>query len=306
MKKISFLIAAHNEEKIISNALDNLLNLPYGNYEVIIGLDGCTDGTLKIVQDYCKKSKRFRVFNLDIRKGKPAVINEIIKKASGEIIIINDADWTFEVKNKAQLEKFISVFDDSEVGGIAESWPIEDMRRTDTNIGYKMVALSSHYWFLFQKKRFTLKKGRFLFLDSSALFMTNIFRKNLYKPNSTLGDDFERTRDILSTGKKIVTFNEEDIPRMRASYSQISISDLFRQKIRTANARKQIKSGKREVGLKYYLEANAFIIRKAFSDGITSGLMVALWFLITSSATAVAALKNLDTERGWQLRHKRH
>ncbi len=47
--KISFLMAAHNEEKIIGEALDSLSKIPYENYEVIIGLDGCTDGTEGIV-----------------------------------------------------------------------------------------------------------------------------------------------------------------------------------------------------------------------------------------------------------------
>ena len=54
--KISFLIAAHNEEKIIGKTLENLLRLPYSNFEVIIGLDGCTDNTEKIVKNYCEKS----------------------------------------------------------------------------------------------------------------------------------------------------------------------------------------------------------------------------------------------------------
>ncbi len=72
-RKISFLIPAHNEEKIIGKTLDNLFNLPYNNYEVIIGLDGCTDNTEQIVRKFRKKSNRFGYYKFDLRKGKPAV-----------------------------------------------------------------------------------------------------------------------------------------------------------------------------------------------------------------------------------------
>ena len=56
--KISFLIAAHNEEKMIGSTLKNLLSLPYKNYEIIIGLDGCTDRTLEIVKAFKKRNKK--------------------------------------------------------------------------------------------------------------------------------------------------------------------------------------------------------------------------------------------------------
>ena len=79
MVRISFLMAAHNEEKIIRGALENLSKLPYDSYEVILGLDGCEDNTLSIVKEYKKKKPRiFKYYELNERKGKPAVINKII------------------------------------------------------------------------------------------------------------------------------------------------------------------------------------------------------------------------------------
>jgi len=95
--KLSFLIPAHNEEKVIGKTLENLLNIPHKDYEVIIGLDGCTDGTEEIVKEFVKKSNKFKYKSLNLRSGKPTVINEIIKYAKGNIIIINDADWIFKI-----------------------------------------------------------------------------------------------------------------------------------------------------------------------------------------------------------------
>src|SRR3989338_6041575 len=126
MVKISFLIAAHNEERIIGKALENLSSLPFNSYEVILGLDGCTDNTLRIVKEFKKKyPKIFKYYELNERKGKPAVINKIIPHAKGELIIIHDADWIFRVKSKEDLEEYVSWFKDQELGGVVESYPIE-------------------------------------------------------------------------------------------------------------------------------------------------------------------------------------
>jgi glycosyltransferase involved in cell wall biosynthesis len=307
MKKISFLIAAHNEEKIISKTLENLINLPYPNYEVIIGLDGCTDKTESIVKSFIKRSSRFKYFSLNLREGKHKVINYIIKKAKGEIIIINDADWIFNYINKKILYRFVSVFDDPKIGGIAEHFPVEwdENNLKNSNFGYKMVAYSSFFWFKYQKERFTQKiNGQFL-LKSPMMSLTNIFRRKLYKENVTLGDDFERTEYIMQKGYNIVLFDTLEMPRMVASYDRIKIRDLIKQKIRTAIARKQInKLTKSNINIKnYYLSSITYILRNAWRDGLYTGLLVTLWVLIAIYGQLMANLTKIkSTSEAWKLR----
>jgi len=299
-------MAAHNEEKIIEKPLLNLLNLPYENYEVIVGLDGCTDNTEEIVKKFCKKSKKFRYFKLNLRQGKPAVINRIIKHATGEVIIIHDADWIFQVKSKEKLIKFLKVFDKPKIGGIGESFPIEwtPEKFENANLGYKMVAYSTKFWYDFQKKKFTYKKDNFLYLKEPTMFLTNIFRKKLFKENSSLGDDFERTKDIMDSNYGVVLFNDINMPRMIAVYDKIRIRDLFKQKIRTAIAREQIKD-EQNIGLKYYLSATWFIFREGWSSGFKIGFIITFWIFLTSIATFYARFKKINTKEGWKLRIKR-
>lgn len=305
--KLSFLIPAHNEEKIIEKPLLNLLKIPYNNYEVIIGLDGCTDNTEKIVKKFCKKSKKFKYFKLNLRQGKPAVINKIIKYATGEIVIIHDADWIFQVNSKEKLIEFLKVFDNPEVGGIAESFPVEwtPERFKNANLGYKMVAYSSKFWLEFQKNNFTYKKDGIIYLKESTMFLTNIFRKNLFKENSSLGDDFERTKDIMDAGYKIVLFDDINMPRMIAVYDKIQIRDLFNQKIRTAMAREQIKNEQKVNVISYYLPATWFILKKGWSNGFKIGFIISFWIFLTSMATFYAKFKKLNTKEGWKMRIKR-
>ena len=307
--KISFLIPAHNEEKIIAKTLDNLLSIPHKEIEIILGLDGCTDKTEKIVKQYAEKSKKIKYFSLNLREGKPTVIDFIIKKASGDIIIINDADWLFTVKSKFALQKLLSIFKDKKVGGIAEPFPVEWDKENlkKSNFTYKMVAYSSYFWLLYQKERLASKKGDLWYASQPTMFLTNIFRKDLYKKNLSLGDDFERTKYIMDKGYSIILSDNQELPRMIASYNKISLRDFFKQKIRTAMARSQLKqSNIMPLTIKnYYLPANLFIIKRGFSESFILGCLMFFWAFITSIATFIALFKKKDTKAGWQLRAKR-
>jgi glycosyltransferase involved in cell wall biosynthesis len=305
--KISFLIAAHNEEKIIKKTLNNLLHLPYDNYEVILGLDGCTDETEQIVKSYCKKSRKFKYYNFNLRQGKPAVINMIIKKAKGEIIIINDADWIFHVENRKVMKDFVSIFNDEKIGGITESFPVEwdKYNLKDSNSGYKMTAYSSYFWLEFQKKNYTYEREGKVFLKEPGMFLTNIFRKKLYQPNTSLGDDFERTTDILNQGYDLQILKDENMPRFIATYNKISIGDLFKQKVRTAKAREQIKKDNESINLFYYLRANSYILTRGFLKNPYIGMLMLFWFILTVNATIKSKFKKFGTKEGWKLRVKR-
>lgn len=307
--KISFLVAAHNEEKIIASCLNNLFHLPYNNYEIIVGLDGCTDNTEKIVKEFEKKSKRFSHYNLNLRQGKPAVINTIIKKATGDIIVVNDADWIFQVKDEQSLKDFISIFNNSEIGGIVEANALEfnQKKLKNSNLGFKMVAYSSQFWLDFQKKRFAQRKGNLFYLKEPTMFLTNIFRKKLFKENASLGDDFERTKDIMDAGYKIVISEDKDTPRFVPIYDKIFLSDLFKQKLRTAKAREQVKSGQKITFTNYYFPLIWHIFKKAWQNSFYVGAITTFWIAMTAIATFISHLtfRKTSTKEGWKLRMRR-
>lgn len=306
--KISFLIAAHNEEKIIGRTLNHLLNIPYENYEIVLGLDGCDDKTEEIVKGMQKKSKKIKYYKLNLRQGKPAVIDEIIKKATGEIIIINDADWLYEIKSSEKIKKFLSVFENENVGGIAESFPAEwhkeNLEKSD--LGYKMEAYSSYFWLNFQKEKFTYKKYGMICLKEPTMFLTNIFRKKLYKKNFSLGDDFERTKNIMDQKYEIVLFDDLEMPRIKTTYTKTNVKDSFNQKIRTAVARKQLRE--RDVFdvnvQNYYFPAVWYIFKNSWRK-LNVGTIISFWIIMTILATLIAEFKNFGTKEGWQIRIKR-
>lgn len=300
-------MAAHNEEKIIARTLQHILSLPYRNYEIIVGLDGCTDNTEKIVKNFAKTSKRIRYYSLNLRKGKPAVINAIVKKAKGEIIIINDADWLFDAASVAKIKKMLGVFDDSSIGGIAMAYPVEwtEEKINNSNLGYRMTAYATYFWMEFQKNNYTYKKNGLLYLKEPNMFMTNILRKKLYKPNESLGDDFERTMDIMKSGYNAVMFDDLSMPRMQAAYKSIKVKDVFNQKVRTAKAREQIAKKGNSIGAKYYFKSVSYIIKNSFKMGFSIGLMCLLWTAITATASIKALFTSFNTKKGWTMRAQR-
>ena len=139
------------------------------------------------------------------------------------------------------------------------------------------------------------------------MFLTNIFRKKLYKPNFSLGDDFERTHYIIKNGYQVVLFDDPNMPRIKTTYYQTKLKDSFNQKIRTAVARKQLKSKEVfNIGIKdYYLPVTWYIFKEAWKTNIKIGFIISFWVAMTITATIIAKFKKIGTKEGWKIRIKR-
>ena len=113
MPKVTLIIPAYNEEKIIESKIKNSVSLDYpkDKLEIIVGSDGSSDLTNSIVKKYEDKG-----IILDYRKqrvGKVRVIKRCVKRASGDIIIFSDAN---SIMCKDVLNKFAHYFLDPSVG----------------------------------------------------------------------------------------------------------------------------------------------------------------------------------------------
>ncbi|MDZ4814899.1 MAG: glycosyltransferase [Verrucomicrobiota bacterium] len=101
---VSVLIAAHNEEEVIRQRLENLCSLNgCGRMEILVGCDGCTDDTVKFVQEFQLPTDQvsegwditLHCFEFD-RRGKCGVLNELAKVAKGEFLVFTDANTDFD------------------------------------------------------------------------------------------------------------------------------------------------------------------------------------------------------------------
>ena len=95
---VSIIVAARNEELNIEHCLNSLIKIDYPKslYEIIIVDDGSTDRTAEIIHNFAKTNSNIRYLssipssgNL---KGKANALDQAIKIASNDIIMITDAD----------------------------------------------------------------------------------------------------------------------------------------------------------------------------------------------------------------------
>lgn len=92
---ISIIVAAHNEESQIGAKLENLLaaQYPREKREILIGSDGSSDATEDIVHGFAHEG--IGLVSFPHQQGKSAMQNRLVAAASGEILILTDADCFF-------------------------------------------------------------------------------------------------------------------------------------------------------------------------------------------------------------------
>lgn len=91
--KLSIIVPVYNEEKTVSDVLSRLLRLPM-HKEVLVVDDGSTDRTRSILADWPGKS--FDVMRHPTRRGKGAAIHTAIARATGQVLVIQDADNEYD------------------------------------------------------------------------------------------------------------------------------------------------------------------------------------------------------------------
>ena len=118
MKDITVLIPMHNEEMVLEYVLEALLKCDYDRdrLEIIPINDNSTDRTKEMLDEYHKKYEFIRPLHRDCPdRGKPVGLNDAMKIARGEIIIVFDADYR---PAKDMLKQLAIAFEDPEVGAV--------------------------------------------------------------------------------------------------------------------------------------------------------------------------------------------
>lgn len=110
---VSVVIVAYNEAARIRQKLDNLLSLEGADaiQEILIGSDGSSDETVSLVQSY--PDARVRAVAFTSRRGKPAVLNDLIPQCTGEIVVLADTRQQFD---RLALKHLLDNFSDPRVG----------------------------------------------------------------------------------------------------------------------------------------------------------------------------------------------
>src|SRR5690348_1786310 len=117
--KVTVLIAAHNEEKVIANILTALTEVNYPSEKLLIVPvnDRSTDGTRKIIDQFVAANPaRIQPFHRTGGKGgKAAALRDAMELVETEVILIFDADY---IPGAGLIKQLVAPFFDPEVGGV--------------------------------------------------------------------------------------------------------------------------------------------------------------------------------------------
>jgi cellulose synthase/poly-beta-1,6-N-acetylglucosamine synthase-like glycosyltransferase len=114
---VTVLVAAHNEEKHIGARIKNLIELDYPENKITVrvGVDGSSDRTADVARQWASKYAGIRVYEVAERRGKMAMLKDLVTQSNENILVFTDANTVFKPN---ALYKLVSHFRDSDIGGV--------------------------------------------------------------------------------------------------------------------------------------------------------------------------------------------
>jgi glycosyltransferase involved in cell wall biosynthesis len=101
--KLSVIIPCYNEFNTIDAIIKAVNDSPYKNKEIIIIDDFSTDGTRDKLKEIEKTGDVSQVLYHSLNQGKGAALRTGIKAATGDIVIIQDADLEYDPNEYSRL-----------------------------------------------------------------------------------------------------------------------------------------------------------------------------------------------------------
>ncbi len=139
MSKLSVLIPVYNEARTIAELLARVLAAPIPiAKEVLVGDDGSTDGTREILRALPPHPDLHLHF-MDANVGRGGVLKHLLRLATGDIIIHQDADLEYDPSEYARLLEPIRSGQADVVYGSRFKGEIRQMRAVN-NLGNRLMS----------------------------------------------------------------------------------------------------------------------------------------------------------------------
>ena len=215
--RISIVVPAYNEEKLVARTIETLIEAEYPDKEIIVVDDGSNDNTYRIASEFV--SRGVKVVKRP-NGGKFAALNTGIAISTGEIIITVDADSMIA---RAALTEIVRGFEDPGVAGVAGNLQVFNRTKMLT----RLQALEYIMQIQIVRRAFenfgslTVASGAF-----SAFRKTALLEAGNYDPDYLL-EDFDITIKLLKSHQILHGSNEA------VCYTEApeNLRDIYRQRL---------------------------------------------------------------------------
>ena len=211
---VDVVLSAYNEEVCIHQRVENLLAQDYqGQLRILVASDGSADRTGEIISAFDDP----RVVALDFKenRGKVAVLNDLVSRATADVLVFTDANTDFEPD---AITRLVSTFDDS-TGAVCGELHLHNDAGGQNSDGL--------YW---RYEQFLKKSESNLGALLGANGAVYAIRRALYEPLSTdtVVDDFCIVMNVKKQGYDVV-YN--DNARAREEVAP-TLSDEYGRRVR--------------------------------------------------------------------------
>jgi len=190
---LTLIIPAHNEARWIRQKIENTLALDYPRelLHIVVASDGSSDGTAEIANEYQDESVDVEVF--EERHGKQEMLNALVPKATGEILVMTDTNVLLQADSVRLLVRH---FADPEVGCVT------GRRLCIQQRGVPQGAGESLYW---RYESWIKKNESRLHSCLGAHGQLFAVRRSVFPRVEKVGEDFYIPMKVIaSTGLRVI------------------------------------------------------------------------------------------------------
>jgi peptidoglycan-N-acetylglucosamine deacetylase len=199
---VSVIVPAHNEEKVIVQAVASVLRDGYPDLEVLVVSDGSTDRTVEVLQEAFGADPRVRV-HAQARGGKAAALNTALALAQHGILIAIDADTALA---RGTIGKLVRHFSDPEVGAVSGNVRVGNRGRWIT----RFQSIEYVYGFNLDRRALALLNAMTVVPGATSAWRRDLIENLGGFSDETLAEDADLTLAVRRLGY-LIRYDEEAV-----------------------------------------------------------------------------------------------
>lgn len=196
MPKISVIVPIYNSVRFIRECVDSIVGQTCKDMEILLVDAGSTDGTVEILQEYCKKDPRIQLLHSD-KKSMGYQYNLGIAQATGKYVGFVESD---DYIAPTMYEKLLAAMENNEIDYVKADYDLFVSRDEQVFLRHNLLPIAMENMY---QKRVTPKEFPELLLSDiymwNGLYNIDFIRRNKILLNETPKAEYQDIGFVLQT-----------------------------------------------------------------------------------------------------------